>query len=324
MAFSLGTMTAYVEENKSELVMKPIIGSRTFDYIDVRQGIKSGDKIPILESTAPAQAGASCGFTSSGTTTITQTTLSTTSIKIQEALCLEDLEAYFTQKYLPAGSNPTTISIEGTIVERKVANIAQKVGQMVWQGKTTYTNDTYLKQLNGFIAQIDTAATAIAATQQASITTSTVRGIFEDIIFVKMPMALSDLNDQIAFCGVDTFRTLALKLMQDNLFHVTPLTADQYKNNELVYPGSNVKVVGLQELNAGNTVDSGGSLPTAVKNRIFAGSAANFIAGFDVKADGSDFKIWFSEDNQQLRFHCRFNIGVVNHWVDQIVQYTNS
>jgi len=323
MAFSLGTLTAYVEENKEDLVMKPITGSRTFDYVDVRQGIKSGDKIPILESTAPAQAGSSCGFNSSGTTTVTQTTLSTTSIKIQEALCLEDLEAYFTQKYLPAGSNPTTISIEGMIVERKVANIAQKVGQMVWQGKTTYTNDTYLKQMNGWISLIDTNGTAIAATQQTSISTSTVRGIFEDIIFVKMPNAISQLNDQTVFCGVDTFKILALKLMQDNLFHISPLTADQYKANEMVYPASNVKVVGLNELNAGNAVDSGGSLPTAVKNRIFAGSAANFIAGFDVKSDGSDFKVWFSEDNQQLRFHCRFNIGVTNHFYDQIVQYTN-
>ena len=100
MAFSLGSLTAYVEENRADLAVKPITGSKIFDYIDVRQGIKSGEKIPILESTAPAQAGASCGFTSSGTTTVTQTTLTTTYIKVQEALCLQDLEAYFSQKYL--------------------------------------------------------------------------------------------------------------------------------------------------------------------------------------------------------------------------------
>jgi len=324
MAFSLATMTAYVEENRADLITKPITGSKTFDYVDVRVGIKSGEKIPILESTAPAQAGSACGFTSSGTTTISQTTLSMTYIKVQEALCLQDLEAYFTQKYLPSGSNPTTTTIESDIINRKIANISQKVGQMIWQGKTTYTNDTYLKQLNGFIAQIDTAATAVAATQQASITTSTVRGIFEDIIFVKMPLAISEAGDQVVFCGVDTFRILALKLMQDNLFHVTPLTADQYKSNEIVYPGSNVKVIGLNELNASNAVDSGGSLPTVVKNRIFGGSASNFVVGFDVKDDKQNFNVWYSEDNMQLRFNCRFNIGCVNHFVDQIVQYTNS
>lgn len=321
MAFSLGSLTAYVEENRADLIMKPITGSRTFDFLDIRQGIKSGEKIPIIESTAPAQAGTSCGFTSSGTTTITQTTLNTTSIKVQEAICLQDLEAYFTQKYLPSGSKPEDTDIAADIINRKLANIAQKVGQMVWQGKTTYTNDTYLKQMNGFISLIDTAGTAVAATQQASISTSTVRGIFEEIVYQKIPLAIANGNP-IVFCGVDTLRILLQKMMIDNMYHVIPSAGD-YKANEFVYPGTDVKIIGLHELNAGNSVDTG-VLPTVVKNRIIAGTMENFVAGFDVKADMDNFDVWYSKDNQQLRFNLRFNIGVTNHWYDQIVQYTNT
>lgn len=321
MAFSLGTLTAYVEENRAELIEKAITGSRTFDFIDIRTGIKSGEKIPILESTAPAQAGSSCGFTSSGTTTITQTTLNTTSIKVQEELCLQSLEAYFTQKWLRPGMRPEESDITADIVNRKVANVAQKLGQMLWQGKTTYTNDTWLKQMNGFISLIDTDGNAVAATQQASISTSTVRGIFEDIIFQKIPMAVTTQNP-VVFCGVDTLRILLQKFMVDNMYHVVPQGAD-YNKNEFVYPGTDVKVIGLHELNAGNSVDTG-VLPTAVKNRIFAGDLKNFVAGFDVKPDMENFDIWYSKDNQTLRFNMRFNIGVTNHWYDQIVQYTNS
>lgn len=324
MAFSLGTMTAYVEENRADLITKPITGSKTFDLVDVRVGIKSGEKIPILESTAPAQAGSSCGFTTSGTTTVTQTTLSMSYIKIQEALCLQDLEAYFTQKYLPSGSNPTSTSIEADIINRKIANIAQKVGQMIWQGKTTYGNDTYLKQMNGFLAQIDTAGTAVAATQTAAITTTNVVGIFNEIIFVKMPLVISETGDQVVFCGVDTYRILVSALVTANMFHVNLTGGGEFKANEMLYPGTDVKIVGLHELNASNATDSGGSLPTAVKNRIIAGSLQNFVVGFDVKDDKQNFNVWYSEDNMQLRFNCRFNIGCVNHWVDQLVQYTNS
>lgn len=322
MAFDVSALTAYVEENKADLIMKPITGSRIFDLIDIRQGIKSGEKIPILESTAPAQAGASCGFTSSGTTTVTQTTLSTSYIKIQEALCLQDLEAYFTQKYLPSGSKPETTEIAADIINRKLAQIAKKVGQMVMQGKTTYTNDTYLKQINGFISQIDTAGTAVAATASTYNLTNA-RTIVEEIIFQKLPEAILETGDEVVFMGLENYRILLQKLLVDNMYHIVP---DQtaYKNNQFVYPGTNVMVVGLPEMSANNTVDSGGVLPTAVKNRILAGSAKNFVAGFDVKADMSDFDMWYSKDNQQLRFNCRFNIGVVNHWVDQIVQYTNA
>ena len=321
MAFSLSALTAYVEENKADLIMKPITGSKIFDLIDVRQGIKSGMKIPILESTAPAQSGAACGFTSSGTTTVSQTTLNTSYIKVQEALCLQDLEAYFTQKYLPSGSKEETTLLEAEIINRKLANIASKVGQMIMQGGTTYTNDSYLKQLNGFISQIDTAGNAVAATQTAGITTANVRTIVEEIIFQKLPLALSETGDEVVFLGVDNYRILLQKLMQDGAFFYQP-SATNFTSNEITYPGTNVRVIGLNEMNSGNAVDTG-SLPTAVKNRILAGSLKNFVAGFDVRADLSDFDVWFSKDNQQLRFNCRFNIGCVNHFTDQIVQYKN-
>ena len=321
MAFSLSALTAYVEENKADLIMKPITGSKIFDLIDVRQGIKSGMKIPILESTAPAQSGAACGFTSSGTTTVSQTTLNTSYIKVQEALCLQDLEAYFTQKYLPSGSKEETTLLEADIINRKLANIASKVGQMIMQGGTTYTNDSYLKQLNGFISQIDTAGNAVAASQTAALTTANIRTVVEEIIFQKLPLAISETGDEVVFLGVDNYRILLQKLMQDGAFFYQP-SATNFTSNEITYPGTNVRVIGLNEMNSGNAVDTG-SLPTAVKNRILAGSLKNFVAGFDVRADLSDFDVWFSKDNQQLRFNCRFNIGCVNHFTDQIVQYKN-
>lgn len=321
MAFSLSALTAYVEENKADLIMKPITGSKIFDLIDVRQGIKSGMKIPILESTAPAQSGAACGFTSSGTTTVSQTTLNTSYIKVQEALCLQDLEAYFTQKYLPSGSKDETTLLEAEIINRKLANIATKVGQMIMQGATTYTNDSYLKQLNGFISQIDTAGNAVAATQTAALTTANIRTVVEEIIFQKLPLAISETGDEVVFLGVDNYRILLQKLMQDGAFFYQP-NAVNFTSNEITYPGTNVRVIGLNEMNSGNAVDTG-SLPTAVKNRILAGSLKNFVAGFDVRADLSDFDVWFSKDNQQLRFNCRFNIGCVNHFTDQLVQYKN-
>ena len=321
MAFSLSALTAYVEENKADLIMKPITGSKIFDLIDVRQGIKSGMKIPILESTAPAQSGAACGFTSSGTTTVSQTTLNTSYIKVQEALCLQDLEAYFTQKYLPSGSKEETTFLEADIINRKLANIASKVGQMIMQGGTTYTNDSYLKQLNGFISQVDTAGNAVAATQTAGLTTANIRTVVEEIIFQKLPLAISETGDEVVFLGVDNYRILLQRLMQDGAFFYQP-SATNFTSNEITYPGTNVRVIGLNEMNSGNAVDTG-SLPTAVKNRILAGSLKNFVAGFDVRADLSDFDVWFSKDNQQLRFNCRFNIGCVNHFTDQIVQYKN-
>jgi len=198
MALSL-SLTNYVEENKADLITKAILGGKTMGMVDVRYGIKSSEKIPVLESTTPFQAASSCGFNSSGTTSITQISLSTNPIAVAEQICLRDLEAYYTQKYLPQGANYDSTTIAAEIVNRKVANIAQSVENALWAGKTTYTNSTVLKSFNGFLATIDTAGTAVAATQQASISASTVLGIFEDI-YTKVPAAALYNEPVIAFC----------------------------------------------------------------------------------------------------------------------------
>ena len=66
MAFSLGALTAYVEENKAEIITKSILGGVTLGLgVDIRTGIKSSENIPNLESTVPFQSGASCSFTTS-------------------------------------------------------------------------------------------------------------------------------------------------------------------------------------------------------------------------------------------------------------------
>jgi len=321
MALSLGTLTAYVEENKADLILKAILGGKTLGLgVDIRDGIKSSEKIPILETTVPFQSAASCGFTTSGTTTITQITLATSPIAVAEQICIKDLDAYFTQKWTPDNQNKDTTAIAQDIINRKIAHIANRVEQMIWQGKTTYTNDTVLKQINGWIAAIDTAGTAVAATQQASISASTVRGIFEDI-YQKIPAAAIWNEPAIAFCGMDTFRILVMKLMTDNLYHYSPEGwAEKW---EMVYPGTNMKIIAVPGMNNDNPVDTG-VLPTAVKNRIVATYASNLLFGTALEKDISDMEMWFSQDDRVLKFYLEFRAGVNCKFFDHIVQYLNS
>lgn len=320
MAFDVSGLTAYVEENKSDLILKAILGAKTLGLVDIRNGIKSTEKIPILESTVPFQSGSSCAFTTSGTTTISQVSLATTAIAVAEQLCLKDLEAYFTQKYIPGSQLKEESNLTAEIINRKIAQIAKQVEQMIWQGKTTYTNSTVLKQINGYLSVIDTAGTAIAATQQTSISSSTVRGIFEDI-YSKVPYAAIWNEPVVAFCGMDTFNTLIIKLTTDNLFHYT--TDSAASKWEIQYPGLNMKVVAVPGLNANNSVDTG-ALPTAVKNRIIATYASNMLFGTALEADMNNMETWFSKDDRVQKFYLEFRAGVAIKFIDHVVQYTNS
>ena len=324
--FSLSGLAAYTDENRADIVTKSILGARTMGLIDVRAGIKSAMKVPILDVTAPFQAGGCGAFNTSGTTTLTQTTITPVTLKLNMSFCPNELEAYFTQKYLKAGSlySGTYDSQDGidnafftAITDRIQAYINKQVEAMLWLGNTATTADPNLKLMNGFIKTIDTAATAIAATQQASISSTTVQDIFEEIIFVKIPNAI--LNDNPAvFCSQEDFRLLILALAKKNLFHYSPTTAE-YSGLEFMYPGSNVKVIAVPGLNS----DNGTGLPTAAKHRIFAGTTSNFVVGVDLENDIKTFDLYYSKDNREVRMAMDFKLGVANHFTDQIVQYKN-
>lgn len=323
MAFSLGTLTAYVEENKAELITKAILGGVTLGLgVDIRTGIKSSEKIPDLESTVPFQSGSSCGFTTSGTTTISQIQISTSPIAIAEEFCLKELEAYFTQKWLPAGQLNESTSLESAIVDRKIKQITKNVEQMIWQGKTTYTNSTVLKQINGWLATIDTAGTAVAATA-STLNSTNVLTIFDNI-YASIPAAALANETVVAFCGMDAFRTLAAKITSTYGIYGSNYTTDKVWGSwTLMYPGTNMKVIAVPGLNNDNPVDTG-ALPTAVKNRIIATYASNLIFGTDLQSDIGNLEVWYSQDDRKLKMYGEFRAGVAVKYMDHVVQYTNA
>lgn len=324
--FTLAGLSAYTEENKADIVTKSILGAKTLGLIDVRAGIKSAMKVPILDVTANFNTGGTCAFSTSGVTTVTQTTITPVALKLNMAFCPQELEAYFTQKYLKAGSlyTGTYDSQEAidnafftAITDRVQQYINKQIEAMLWLGNTATTADPNLKLMDGFIKKIDAAATAIAATQQASITTNNIRTILDEIIFTKIPNQI--LNDApVVWISQEHYRMLLGSLATANLFNYFPSAGDNTQM-ELVYPGSNVKVIAVPGLNS----DNGIGLPTAAKNRIFAGVPTNFIAGVDLENDINNFDLWYSKDNREVRMVMEFKLGVANHFVDQIVQYKN-
>jgi hypothetical protein len=322
MAFSFDTMTAYVEENRADLISKAILGAKTLGLgVDIRTGIKSTEKIPVLESTVPFQA-AACSFTSSGTTTFSQVSIATVGIQFAEQLCLNDLNTYFTQKYLPAGANIDSLSIAQQIIDRKIAQVAKNVEQMIWQGKTTYTNSSVLKQMNGWLSTIDTAGTAVAATA-STLNSTNVLTIFDDV-YSKVPAAAIANEPIVAFCGYDTFRILAAKITSTYGIYGSQYTTDNVWNNwELMYPGTNMKVVAVPGMNNDNAVDTG-VLPTAVKNRIIATYASNLVYGTDLQSDTENMEAWYSKDDRVWKLFGAFRAGVAVKFIDHVVQYTNS
>lgn len=309
MSLSLGTLTAYVDEHKLPLIIKSLYGFETAALMNKQAGIKNIATINILDTDAAFQADTGCGFAASGTTSITQRNIEVAQIKVNEEICPKSLNDYFTNKMLTAGAQAENESVpfEAEYAELKANTIAKHLEAAVWQGDTT-SWDARLKHFNGFIKLIDTAAASVNG-NPTSITTGTgivaanVVGIFNGI-YSLIPLGILRQSDTMIFCGTDVFRTYTSALISANLFHYTGQEEGDFV---ITMPGRGIKIKALSGLDG--------------TNRIFAGRTSNFYIGTDLANDEEVYKMWYSNDDDVVRFSARFKIGVQIAFPNEIVSF---
>jgi len=252
MAFNVSALADYTEQNEALLVTSSVLGSKTASLIksagNVMVGVKSSETINIMDTDAIFQAGGSCGFNASGSTSFTQRTVTVGKIKVNEALCPKDLEAKYLQKALPTGSMYDAIPFEQEFTDKKAKRIASQLEIGLWQGDTTSVN-VNLNKFDGLVKLIGAASGVVDANVSdyisgaplSSITAANVVSIF-DGIYKAIPAEIVSEDDVHIFCGMDTFRTYTIALKNANMFHYT---VDVKADNEFILPGTTIKVVAI-------------------------------------------------------------------------------
>jgi len=314
MSFSVGTLAAYTKENEQLLVASSVLGSKTASLIkeqgNVMVGVKSAETINIMDTDAIFQDGSSCGFNASGLTSFTQRTVTVGKIKVNEALCLKDLEAKYLQKALPAGSMYDSMIYAEEYSKRKTEKISSQLEKALWQGNTSSV-DVNLNKFQGLIALITAAGASVVNANsvayhgvvETSITDTNVVSIFDDI-YKAIPAQVVDKDDMAIFCGMDTFRTYTVKLKTSNLFHYK---YDEAANGQFFLPGTNVRVIAVQGLNG--------------TNDIIASRISNFFIGTDLLNEEERFEIFYAKEADQVRFVSEFKMGINFAFPDEIVKF---
>ena len=314
MGFSVGTLANYTKENEALLVASSVLGSKTASLIkeqgNVMVGVKSAETINIMDTDAIFQDGSSCGFNASGLTSFTQRTVTVGKIKVNEALCLKDLEAKYLQKALPAGSMYDSMVYSEEYSKRKSEKIAQQLERTLWLGNTSSV-DVNLNKFSGITTLITAAGSAVVNANsvalhgvvETAITDANVISIFDDI-YKAIPAQVVDKDDIAIFCGMDTFRTYTVKLKSSNLFHYK---YDEAANGQFFLPGTNVRVIAVQGLN--NSGD------------IVAMRISNLFLGTDLLNEEERFEIFYAKEADQVRFVSEFKMGVNFAFPDEIVKF---
>ena len=315
MALSFTGLSAYTKQLVQPLLTSAVIGAKTqkliMDNGIVLTGVKGPTAIPLMDTDA-VFATQSCTFDASGTTSFSQRTLTPGKIKVEEKICPKDMEAYFTMEALRAGSTYEDFGnadFAAAYLAKKNARIAAQLETAIWQGDSG-SGTANLNKFNGLQVLIN-AGSAINAnvsgyTGVATITTVTASNVIAatEGIYKAIPAEVMAKGDVRIFVGYDWFRLLVLAYRALNLFSYNPVDANF---EGFILPGTNVKVEPVNGLNG--TGDA------------YAISLSNMAIGVDLEAEETNYKLWYSEDNNDVRFRAEFKVGVDVAYTSECVKF---
>jgi hypothetical protein len=308
MSFTFTNLSSYTDQERLPLITKAVFSARSASLFTKQVGIKFAANLNLMDTDAVLQGGDACGYTTSGTTTISARVLTVGRMKVMETLCPRSLEQYWTQTQLTAGSMYDGVPFEQAFAEQKALRIAEALETAIWQGNAYFSG--MLQILNAASGSTISGNTG-AVSASVGITSSNVIGIFDNI-YNQIPQAILTKNDLVIFCGWNNYRTLVQAFKQGTntgglavLYNQVDLAS--LANGEFVYPGTNVRVIAVPGLTG--------------TNRIVASYLGNFHLGTDLLSDEEQFSIFYSRDNDEVRSIAAFKCGVQLAWPDLVVDF---
>lgn len=305
MAFDVSALSAYTNQESHKYLYQTIAEGTTASLIpNIQKGVKSAEKIKIISTVGVWQAGGTCGFTASGDTTFSDRTLTVGKIKINLSWCEKDLEAKYTQLELKKGSSYEANAFEQEFVTMLTNKDKSKVELALWQGDTT-SGDAYLSRFDGF-AKIIRAASGVIAVSGSSTTawtsanSRTIMAQFATSLATSLPQLIGE-DDLVCFMGVAEYTDLKLKYIADNLYHIT---GDQ---GVLKVEGTDVPIVPVQGLSG--------------RKEIYMMRKSNMFLGVDLEGEEDQFKIWYSDDDDLVKYKKEFKMGVQVAFPSEIIKY---
>ena len=307
MGFSIDSLATFNNQLAGPMIGDIVFRGNTSEFVNVVEHVKY--KTPLnLYSVDPYFQGGDTVSTPSGSAEFTQRDLTVSKRTAYDNWNLQLL----TQKYLgvsalPEGSYEDSLNILTELGNDLVAKAQQENDDFIWNAVSgsTFANSTVVAEADGFKKLISgsTAGVKVPAASQtgsaefgAAITSANAYDQITDGI------ALLDANvldkDLIVWCGTSTFIKIVNGLTKQNLFHFDPTSVERAGTYYAVpLPGyPNIKIVGTWGLRN--------------SDRVIIGPPSDMFIGTDLSSDTANFRVWFSEDDDALKYRLRNKLGV--------------
>ena len=297
-SYDLGGLAAYTDALNSDIVSEAVLTPVTMEYVNVIPGIKGTQNVNLLSETLVVQTGTSCGWSNSGETTFTTAAVTVQALKVNQSLCLQELNTLWLGQYLNAGSYNENAPFEQAIIDLQTKQIKRYNEDLLWNA--TSGSNTF----SGFIELLGNTDGVVALTGQTalcSVTGSTTQEKANNVLaqvdnlINSMSRDIYDRDDIMIFMSQAQFKCYITAIRNVNNFYIDSSENKLGSVYSVYHPQTNFRVVGVPGL--------------AGSDLIALGPQQYFLVGVDLASDEDSFRAWWSQDFQEVRIMVSWKLG---------------
>jgi hypothetical protein len=310
---NLSSLTKYTDQLSQDLVRESVLMGNTLESgISVITSVKYKEALNILSGALTLQAGGCGAISPTGSAALSQRDVEVCPIKVEESVCHDEFEQYWTGKLMRDGSyNETAPNAFNEIyTSDRIAKIQQKVEDIFWLGSKINRYSNGLTLCNGVMEILEgTSATASvvngSGTYSGALTVGNAINIVDGMIDV-IPADILAADDLILYMSYANFKTYIKALRAQNYFHIADGQVAQ-SNFEVNHPGTNVLVKAVKGL--------------VGSNKMILTTASNLVFATDLMNDYEAFQFWYEKKDDIVYFRAKWKQGAQVYFPQYIVKY---
>jgi hypothetical protein len=289
--YNVSALVDYTNEQNFPILRASILGAKSASLFTLQTGIKTISALNLMDVDVVLQSDAvGSAVEGGGEVKFSQRMITVAPIAVREFFDPKVLNAKYLQSQIKAGSSDNELVFEQEIMDTITAKVAAQIETAIWQGDKALTGNATLKHFDGYNKLID-AATGVTVTSATTFTSANAMANV-DAVYAAIPVAVLDADDMAIYMGRDYFRTYTTALKNANMFHYNADSTD----GEIVVPGTAIKVIALNGLNA--------------SKRVVAGRKSNFFIGVDLDGEEDTANTVYIDAIEKVKIKIGFKYGV--------------
>ena len=298
--YDLGGLSNYTDQLSADIVSEAVLTPITMKYVNVIPGIKGTQNVNLLSETLVVQTGTTCGWSSQGDVTFTVAPVTVAALKVNQSLCLQQLNTLWLGQYLNSGSYNENAPFEQAIIDLQTKQIKRYNEDLLWNASSATTSFSGFKEIfqsatftaNGGVEV--TGSTALCSVTGSSTQQQAYNVLTQiDNLIVQLNRNVYDRDDIIIYMSQTQFKCYLTAIRNVNNFHFSEPSLGQVY--EVFHPQTNYKVVGVPGLNGSDL--------------IVMGPMQYMLVGTDLASDEDSFRAWWSQDFQEVRIMSAWKLG---------------